>query len=72
MLQAQADYGAVDGGDVGGAKGLSLAGKANYSGQCYQKAFDSVVLDRTTEREVYHCFAEEAFRLGAEHSDFPR
>ena len=36
------------------------------SGQCYQKAFDSVVLDRTTEREVYHCFAEEAFRLGAD------
>ena len=36
------------------------------SGQCYQKAFDSVELDRTTEREVYHTFAEEAFRLGAD------
>jgi len=36
------------------------------SGQCYQKAFDSVELDKTTEREVYHCFAEEAFRLGAD------
>ena len=36
------------------------------SGQCYQKAFDSVELDRTTEREVYHIFAQEAFRLGAD------
>jgi len=36
------------------------------SEKCYRKAFDSVVLDQTTEREVYHCFAEEAFRLGAD------
>lgn len=36
------------------------------SGKCYQKAFDSVVLDQTTEREVYHIFSEEAFRLGAD------
>lgn len=38
----------------------------DISGKCYQKAFDSVVLDKTTEREVYHVFAEEAFRLGAD------
>ena len=38
----------------------------DISGRCFQKAFDSVVLDRTTEREVYHVFAEEAFRLGAD------
>lgn len=36
------------------------------SGKCYQKAFESVVLDQTTEREVYHIFSEEAFRLGAD------
>lgn len=36
------------------------------SGHCYQKAFDSVELDHTTEQEVYHIFAQEAFRLGAD------
>lgn len=38
----------------------------DISGRCYQKAFDSVVLDHTTERELYHIYAEEAFRLGAD------
>lgn len=38
----------------------------DISGQCYQKAFDSVVLDKTTEKDVYHVFAQEAFRLGAD------
>lgn len=36
------------------------------SGKCYQKAFDSVVLDKSTEQEIYHVYAEEAFRLGAD------
>ena len=36
------------------------------SGKCYQKAFDSVVLDKTTEKDVYHIFSQEAFRLGAD------
>lgn len=38
----------------------------DISGKCFQKAFDSVVLDRTTERDLYQIFAEEAFRLGAD------
>lgn len=38
----------------------------DISGKCFKKAFDSVVLDHTTERELYHIFAEEAFRLGAD------
>lgn len=38
----------------------------DISGKCFQKVFDSVVLDKTTERELYHIFAEEAFRLGAD------
>ncbi len=38
----------------------------DISGKCFQKAFDSVVLGKTTERELYHIFAEEAFRLGAD------
>lgn len=39
---------------------------SDISGKCYKKAFESVVLDKTTEKEVYHIFAEEAFKLGAD------
>ena len=36
------------------------------SGKCYEKAFQSVVLDKSTETDIYEIFSQEAFRLGAD------
>lgn len=36
------------------------------SGKCFEKAFQSIEFGKTTERNVYEIFAQEAFRLGAD------
>lgn len=36
------------------------------SGKCFEKAFSSIEFGKTTERNLYEIFAEEAFRLGAD------
>lgn len=36
------------------------------SGKCFEKAFRSIEFGKTTERNVFEIFSEEAFRLGAD------